>query len=303
MPQILKGKPLAQQVLSNLSETISHHELHPGMLLIQVGSDPASEFYVQNIIKTGTKLGCNVDLRSLAPETTQDELLALVEEANHAPNIHGIMIQRPLPRQISEEVINEAINPGKDIDAMNPINLGRIILETDGMLPCTPTAVFLMLQYYGIPTEGKNIAIIGRSAVVGKPLANIMLWKSPHANATVTVCHSKTPSVAEVTRKADIVISAIGKAGFVRSSMLSGLPTLIDVGINEVTDADGKSTYVGDADYADCLDHVSAITPVPGGVGTVTTAVLYINLIKSALRQKGINKKIDDFIAVNFNAK
>ncbi|HNX37400.1 MAG TPA: bifunctional 5,10-methylenetetrahydrofolate dehydrogenase/5,10-methenyltetrahydrofolate cyclohydrolase [Candidatus Cloacimonadota bacterium] len=303
MDKVLSGKPLSQSLKRSTAAFIAEYNLRPQMLLLQVGNDPASEYYVQSIIKSGSKLGCEVELRLLPGSITQEDFTALISEANANPDINGIMIQRPLPKHIDEELVNSLVSPDKDIDCLNPINLGKIMIQADCLLPCTPAAVYLLLRYYEITTEGKHIVILGRSAVVGKPLANILLWKSPYANATVTVCHSRSTNLKDLTRQADILISAIGIPGYVQEDMLKDNAILIDVGINEVTLGDGSTSYVGDVDYNSCYSRSLAITPVPGGVGLVTTSVLFMNLVKATLHQKGINKNIDDFIAVNFDAK
>ena len=302
MEQVLSGKALAQAVKSAVSKLISQYDLKPCMCLIQIEGDPASDYYVDSIVKNSAKLGCSVALSRLPADTEQSELMKLLDLANRDPEIDGIMIQKPLPRGFDEMDVNLGIAPGKDIDSISPLNLGKIMLETDGFLPCTPLAVYLLMRHYGIDPQGKNVVILGRSAVVGKPLANILLWKKEFANATITVCHSKTKDLEQITRQADILISAIGIAGFVKAEMIKDQAILIDVGINESTNPDGKVIYVGDIDYQGCLEKASAITPVPGGIGTVTTSLLYLNLVKAALDSKKINKNIDDFIAVIFNA-
>ncbi len=302
MDKQLTGKPVALKLKNFVKSTIEMETLKPTMALIQLGNDPASEFYVENIIKNGAKLGCQIDLITLPIDTNQSDLADRIQELNEDENYHGIMIQKPLPRHIDDTEINDLVSPNKDIDSLNPVNLGKIILEADGFLPCTPFAVWLMMQYYGIDPQGKKLVILGRSAVVGKPLANILLWKKPFANATVTICHSKTKDIELITREADIVISAIGVPHFVKPDMIRDGAILIDVGINEVSDGLGGTKYVGDIDFNGCIDKALAVTPVPGGVGTVTTAVLMANLVKAALGHKSPNKKIDGFFDLIFNA-
>ena len=209
------------------------------------------------------------------------------------------MIQKPLPKSFSDTLINESVNPDKDLDALNPLNLGKIMMESDGFLPCTPAAVYYTMKYYGINPEGQKLVILGRSNVVGKPLANMLLWKK--MNATVTVCHSRTRDLAEICREADILISAIGVANFVTVDMVKKSTILLDVGINEITDATGKAVYVGDMDYNALYDKSLAITPVPGGIGRITTSLLYLNLVKACLLSQGINKSIDEYIDIIFS--
>ena len=302
MEHILAGKILAQKIKAAAVKLIADYELKPTMSLIQIEGDPASDYYVDSIVKNSVKLGCSVVLHRLPKTTDQAGLLKLIEAANNDPEIHGIMIQKPLPRHIKEMDINLAINPAKDIDSISPLNLGKIMLEADGFLPCTPLAVYLLMRYYEIDPAGKNLVILGRSAVVGKPLANILLWKKEYANATVTICHSRTLDLPQITRNADILISAIGIAGFVKAEMIKDNSILIDVGINESISPEGKKIYVGDIDYSDCEGKALAITPVPGGIGTITTSLLYLNLVKAALISKNINKNIDDLVAVIFSA-
>jgi len=252
-------------------------------------------------VRNGARLSIEVDLRSLAADTSQADLLDLIQSANQDPSVHGIMIQKPLPPHIDESVIGSAVDPDKDIDSLNPVNLGRIMMDMNGLTPCTPTAVYAMLRYYGIPTRGRHIVIIGRSAVVGKPLANMLLWKKPFADASVSVVHSRSAQLADLTRQADILVAALGKAGFVKSDHIKENSVLIDVGINEISGDKGKPAYVGDIDYNSCYDKALAITPVPGGVGTVTSALLFLNLLRACLGLKKDNKSIDDFLGLIFN--
>ena len=303
MEKILSGKPIAGLIKARLQNLISGHSLSPVMRLIQAGHDPASEFYVQNIINSGSKLGCKVDLVTLPADCGQTHLIDAINAANADASVNGIMVQKPLPRGVSDNAIGSAIDPGKDLDCLNPVNLGRILLQEDCLLPCTPLAVLCTLRYYAIPTEGVNTVIIGRSSIVGKPLANMLLWKKPYANSSVTVCHSQSLELAKLVGSADIVVAAMGKAEFVTADMIRENSVLIDVGINAKTDGSGKLKYVGDIDYNSCLDKALAITPVPGGIGSVTTSLLFLNLVKAALAAQGTNKTIDDFLDLIFNEK
>jgi methylenetetrahydrofolate dehydrogenase (NADP+)/methenyltetrahydrofolate cyclohydrolase len=296
LEKILSGKPLAKLIQSKIKSLIENERFQPKMLLIQIGEDPASSYYVQNINNIGNKLGCEV-LNNIYPaDFSQDDLLTVLDNANRDISINGIMLQKPLPSSFDELKIAETISPQKDIDCLNPINLGRIILEEDGLFPCTPLAVICTLKYYKIEVEGKHIVIIGRSSIVGKPLANMLLWKKPYANATVTVCHSRTKNLEELTRSADILIAALGKPAFVTEDMIQSDSILIDVGINQITDKEGRQLYVGDIDYNSCFDKALAITPVPGGIGSVTSSLLFLNLVKACFSAHHINKSIDDFL-------
>lgn len=303
MEKILSGKPIASAIKAHLKSLCAELDIHPAMCLIQVGGDPASDYYVQNIISNGRKLGMEISLTSLPDTISQIELIGIIEQANQDPTIDGIMLQKPLPRHIDDIAVGMAIAADKDIDSLNPINLGKILLETDSLLPNTPAAVYATLRYYGIPVSGKHAVIIGRSSIVGKPLANMLLWKNPTANATVTVCHSKSENLSEITRSADILIAAIGKANFVTAEMIKKDAILIDVGINEILDPSGKASYVGDIDYNSCFDKALAITPVPGGIGTITSALLMYNLTKTRLIKLNQNKSIDDFLSLIFDDK
>ncbi|MBP7309855.1 MAG: bifunctional 5,10-methylenetetrahydrofolate dehydrogenase/5,10-methenyltetrahydrofolate cyclohydrolase, partial [Candidatus Cloacimonetes bacterium] len=252
---------------------------------------------------SGSKLGCETTLSALPHDATQAQLAALIEAANADPLISGIMLQKPLPRSFDEPFINSLISPDKDLDAIHPLNLGHIMAESDGFLPCTPAAVLFLMKYYGIDPSQGNTVILGRSNVVGKPLANMLLWKKPFANATVTICHSRTPELRRITQNADILIAAIGKPNFINAEMIKENSILIDVGINEVKSPEGKSSFVGDIDYNSCFSKVLAITPVPGGIGRITTSMLYLNLVKASLRSQGINKFIDEYIDLIFSGK
>lgn len=212
------------------------------------------------------------------------------------PFIHGIMLQKPLPPQIPDAETGARIDPAKDIDCLNPINLGRIILGQDALLPCTPLAVLCTLRHYRVPVVGKHVVIIGRSAIVGKPLANMLLWKKPWADASVTVCHSRSANLEDITRSADIIVAALGRPAFLKADMIKNNSVLIDVGINEVKKPDGSLGYVGDIDYNSCFDKALAITPVPGGIGSVTTSLLFLNLLKACLGTMGVNKDVDCFL-------
>ena len=248
------------------------------------------------------KLGITVHMHSLDANLTQDDLIDMIKDMNTDNAIDGIMIQKPLPSHIDDNLVNATINPNKDLDCLSPLNLGKLVLDQAVFMPATPYAVHLLMRFYDIDPIVKELCILGRSPVVGKPLANILLGKRPYTNATLTVCHSRTRDIAHYTKRSDIIISAIGKAGFVTGDMIKDNAILIDVGINEVFDNEGKSRYVGDIDYDGCSDRASAITPVPGGIGTITTAVLLMNLLKATLLNRSSNKIIDDFDDLIFNA-
>lgn len=286
MEKILKAKPVIKDKYRLLTEEISKLASPLVMKVIRLGEDPASAFYVQNIIKRGKKIGADVELITLSENTSQQDLVDLIKEFNCNDDIDGIMLQKPFPNHIDSDEINSLIDYRKDVDGFHPINLGKLILDEEGLFPCTATACLTILDYYGIETSGKNIVVIGRSPIVGKPLANMLLRKNKTGNATVTVCHSRTKDIKSITSKADILIAAIGRAKFVTSEFVNSETVVIDVGINEIIDEEGKSKYVGDVDYTDCFDKVKAITPVPGGVGSVTTYELFKNLLKTREMKK-----------------
>ncbi|MCD4650978.1 MAG: bifunctional 5,10-methylenetetrahydrofolate dehydrogenase/5,10-methenyltetrahydrofolate cyclohydrolase [Candidatus Cloacimonetes bacterium] len=253
------------------------------MTVLIAGNNPASEYYTSSIIRRGEKLGYTVHLSRFDSDVSQETVLAKIDQLNSDDSVHAIMIQKPLPEQINPERIALAISPDKDVDALHPVNTGKLFLNQPGFYPCTAEAVIELLKFYEIETQGKKVVVIGRSAVIGKPVAGLLLHKSVFGNATVTICHSSTRRLEEVVRGADIVIAAIGRAGFVTSAMVHAGAVIIDVGVNQVDDSVKGTVYVGDVDYESCLSVSSAITPVPGGVGTVTTAVLMRHVLTAFL--------------------
>lgn len=281
MTKILKGKPVAKHIYDRIKKQLEQTEIKPKLVIIIIGNDPAAEFYVRNLEKKGRKVGIEITTKKFEKSIKQTELLSEISSLNSTPDVHGIMIQKPLPKHIDENGVTLAIDQTKDMDGFHPMNLGKMLLDQDGFLPSTPAAVLELLKYYDIETAGKEVVIIGRSDIVGKPLANLMLRKNATGNATVTVCHSRTKNLEKVTKKADILIAAIGKAEFVKADMVKNNSIIIDVGVNQVEDPVKGYKYVGDVDYENCFEKALMITPVPGGVGTVTTAVLLDNVLKS----------------------
>jgi len=282
MAEILKAKPVIKEIYQELAEILKNPEIQPVLELLLIGDDPAATWYVNNLVKQGAKRGIQVRLHNLAPTISQKELLRLINQFNEDENVSGIMLQKPLPRHINEEQITEAISPAKDVDGFHPQNLGKMLLDQDALLPCTPQAALKIIEHYGVQTNGKHVVVLGRSNIVGKPLANLLLRKSATGNATVTVCHSKTKNIADHCLQADILIAAIGRAGFVTADMVKDGAVIIDVGTNLITDDAGIDKYVGDVDYEAVVSKVGAITPVPGGVGSVTTALLLKNVVMAA---------------------
>jgi methylenetetrahydrofolate dehydrogenase (NADP+)/methenyltetrahydrofolate cyclohydrolase len=290
MEKKLTGKPVAQEIIEKMKTQLALCQTTPVMAIIKAGSDPASVYYTENIVRQGNKLGMIIQLSELPENTTTRDFVSTIEQNNANPRIHGIMIQKPLPDQLDEELINNTIAATKDIDGINPLNLGKLFLEQHSFVPCTAAAVMELIKFYKIGVSGKHVVILGRSPVVGKPLIGLLLQKSDYGNATVTVCHSKTKNMASITRTADIVIAAIGKPNFLIADMIKHDAICIDVGINQIRDADDNDVYVGDIDYNSCLEKASAITPVPGGVGTITTAILLNNLMLAALAANPLEK-------------
>ena len=248
--------------------------MKPGLAVVIVGSDPASQVYVRNKKKGCGEVGFYSEVHEMPEETTMEELLAKIEELKNNEKIHGILVQLPLPKQLDEKAVIDAIPPEKDVDAFHPVNTGKIMIGDYSFLPCTPAGVMKMLEYENISVEGKECVVIGRSNIVGKPMAMLLL----HANGTVTVCHSRTKNLAEVTRRADILVVAIGKANFVTADMVKEGAVVIDVGMNR--NAEGK--LCGDVDFAAVSEKASAITPVPGGVGVMTITMLLENTLTAA---------------------
>lgn len=265
--------------IANEVEQLKQKGILPGLAVIIVGENPASQVYVRNKEITCKNLGMYSEKIELDESTTQDELLKIIDELNNNDKIDGILCQLPLPRHIDENVIINAIKPDKDVDAFHPHNVGRIMIGDYDFLPCTPAGIIEMLKTENIETAGKHCVVIGRSNIVGKPMAMLML----HNNSTVTICHSKTVNLKEITATADILIAAVGVANFVKADMVKDGAVVIDVGMNRL---DGK--LVGDVDFENVKDKTSAITPVPGGVGPMTIATLMQNTLTAAKRHNKI---------------
>ena len=282
MSNIIDGKLVSAAVKERVAaevKELNQKGISVCLAVILVGSDPASQIYVANKKKACEQLGI-ISKEYLLPETTtQDELLTLVNELNADASVNGILCQLPLPKGLDEKVVIEAIDPNKDVDAFHPVNVGRIMIGDYDFLPCTPAGVMEMLAYYNIDVCGKECVVIGRSNIVGKPMGMLLL----HKNGTVTIAHSKTKDLSEVTRRADILVAAVGKAKFVTADMIKEGAVVIDVGMNR---ADGK--LCGDVDFDAVSEKASYITPVPGGVGPMTIATLMQNTLTAAKRQNNL---------------
>lgn len=285
--KILYGKAVATFVKDGLKERIESCKakgVHPGLVVVLVGEDPASQSYVRSKGRACEALGIYSETLRLPAETTQDELNALVDQLNKDDRFHGILVQLPLPKHLDDVEIIERISPDKDVDGFHPMSVGRLVQGQDTLLPCTPAGIMEMIAYYGIETKGKHVVIIGRSNIVGKPMLNLLYQKSDHANATVTICHTGTQNMKAYTRQADILIVAAGAPEMVTADMIKEGAVVIDVGVNRVDDPTREKGYrlTGDVAYEDVKDHCSAITPVPGGVGLMTIAMLMKNTVQSA---------------------
>lgn len=282
MAKIIDGKVISQSVKDRVKqevEILKKDGIIPCLAVIIVGQDPASRVYVNNKKKACEYTGMKSIEYALDEKTTQDELLELIEKLNNDDGVNGILCQLPLPGTIDKKAVLNAINPEKDVDAFHPVNVGHIMIGDAKMMPCTPAGVMEMLDYSGIDVEGKNCVVIGRSNIVGKPMAFLMLQK----NATVTICHSKTKNLSEHTKNADIVVSSVGKPGFLTADMIKDGAVVIDVSINR--NENGK--LCGDADFENVKMKASYITPVPGGVGPMTISVLMKNTLNAAKAQHG----------------
>jgi methylenetetrahydrofolate dehydrogenase (NADP+)/methenyltetrahydrofolate cyclohydrolase len=287
MAIILDGKKIASDIKAELKESIrklkSEGKPVPGLVAILVGDNPASKVYVSSKSKDCEEIGIKSKVESLPEDTTEDELLNLIRKYNNDPEYHGILVQLPLPGHIDENRVIETIVPSKDVDGFHPQNVGNLVIGKDTFYPCTPYGIVEILKRYDIETSGKHVVVVGRSNIVGKPVANMMLQKKEGANSIVTVCHSAAKDLSRFTKEADILIAAIGRPKFIKASMVKEGAVVIDVGINRIEDKTTKSGYrlVGDVDYEEVFEKASYITPVPGGVGLMTRAMLLRNTFEA----------------------
>jgi len=287
MTNRIDGRAIAEKVYVDLRLEIAELKskgITPGLAVVLVGNDPASRAYVRSKDKVSRELGLHSVKLELPASTTQNELLARVEELNRDPSIHGILVQSPPPEQIDEAAILRALDPRKDVDGFHPLNVAKLALgDESGFVPCTPLGVQRLLIESKIEIGGAHVVILGRSMIVGKPLALLLMQKAPGGDATVTIVHSRSRNLAEITRSADILIAAIGRAGFVKAEHVREGAVIIDVGINRVNDPANERGYrlVGDVDFENVAPKAAAITPVPGGVGPMTIAMLMSNTVKA----------------------
>lgn len=289
MARIIDGKKTAAEIRVEIAADIKklkRRKIYPGLAVVLVGNDPASEVYTRNKKKTCVDLGIVSFDHTLPQNTTEKRLLKLIDTLNADKRVHGILVQLPLPKQISEAKVLNAIDPQKDVDGFHPVSVGKMLNGEETFLPCTPNGCKELLMRYGYDPAGKHVVIVGRSNIVGKPMAAILMQKAEGANATVTVCHSRTKNLAKFVQQADILIAAIGVPNFIKARMVKKGVVVIDVGVNRVADKTKKSGYrlVGDVDFKNVSKKAKAITPVPGGVGPMTITMLMKNTVESARR-------------------
>jgi methylenetetrahydrofolate dehydrogenase (NADP+)/methenyltetrahydrofolate cyclohydrolase len=287
MAKILSGKEVSARIKSELAKEVGELKgrgIFPGLAVVIVGDDPASRVYVNSKKKNCEELGIYSEEHALGADTSEEELLSLIAELNKRKEINGILVQLPLPKQINEEHIINAIDPKKDVDAFHPVNVGKIMVGNYDFVPCTPAGVMELIKESGIEISGKECVVVGRSNIVGKPQAMLLL----HENGTVTICHSRTKDLKAAVKRADIVVAAVGRPNFITGDMIKEGAVVIDVGINRVA----EKKLVGDVDFESAEKVASAITPVPGGVGPMTIAMLMKNTVKAAVIQSGISAEL-----------
>ena len=290
--RIIDGKQVAADMRAELkAETakLRQQGIVPGLGVILVGEDPASRSYVTAKERACEEMGIYSDDNRLSADISQEELMQKVKDMNNDPKINGILVQLPLPKHLNEAEVLLSIDPDKDVDGFHPMNVGKMVVGEEGFLPCTPHGIIQLLIRSGVKIEGAKVVIVGRSNIVGKPLANMLIQKNPSGNATVTVCHTRTKELANETRQADILIAAAGRPNTITADMVKEGVVVIDVGVNRVDDATKKRGYrlVGDVDFEGVKEKASLITPVPGGVGPMTITMLLYNTVASAKRAAG----------------
>jgi methylenetetrahydrofolate dehydrogenase (NADP+)/methenyltetrahydrofolate cyclohydrolase len=294
MPQILSGKELAQTMRAEMAEDVlklkQSTNITPGLAVILVGDDPASMSYVKGKEKACTEIGIYSRMFKFDADYKEEPLLTLIDDLNKNEQIHGILVQLPLPEHINEAKVLYKIDPDKDVDGFHPVNVGRLMIGAPGFLPATPHGIQQLLIRNQIQVEGQHVVIVGRSNIVGKPLAMILVQKMPGANATVTICHTRTKNLADITKQADILVAAVGRPHTITKDMVKEGAVVIDVGVNRIEDSTRKRGYrlVGDVEFEEVSEIAKAITPVPGGVGPMTITMLLHNTIQAAKNHAGI---------------
>jgi methylenetetrahydrofolate dehydrogenase (NADP+)/methenyltetrahydrofolate cyclohydrolase len=288
--QVIDGKAFAGKVRGKVAEHVKRlkdqHDLVPGLAVVLVGEDPASQVYVRSKGKQTVEVGMKSVEHKLAADTSEADLLALIDQLNNDDSIHGILVQLPLPKHLNEDLVINSLDPAKDVDGFHISNVGLLGTGQKSMVPCTPLGCLMMLRDHHGSLSGLDAVVIGRSNIVGKPMAQLLLGDS----CTVTIAHSRTRDLAEVVRRADIVVAAVGRPEMVPGDWIKEGATVIDVGINRIAKDDGKTKLVGDVDYASCAARAGAITPVPGGVGPMTIACLLANTLTAACRANGLDE-------------
>ncbi len=288
--QVIDGKAFAAVIRGKVAEHVTRlkekHDLVPGLAVVLVGEDPASQVYVRSKGKQTTEVGMKSVEHKLDIDTPEADLLALIDQLNNDDSIHGILVQLPLPKHLNEDLVINSIDPAKDVDGFHISNVGLLGTGQKSMVPCTPLGCLMMLRDHHGSLSGMNAVVIGRSNIVGKPMAQLLLGDS----CTVTIAHSRTKDLADVVRRADIVVAAVGRPEMVPGDWIKEGATVIDVGINRIEKEDGKTKLVGDVDYASCAERAGAITPVPGGVGPMTIACLLANTLTAACRANGLEE-------------
>lgn len=288
--QVIDGKAFAAEVRGKVAEHVTRlkeeHDLVPGLAVVLVGEDPASQVYVRSKNKQTTEAGMKSVEHRLDADTSEGDLLALIEQLNNDDSIHGILVQLPLPDHLNEELVTNSVSPAKDVDGFHILNVGLLGTGQKSMVPCTPLGCLMMLRAHHGSLSGMEAVVIGRSNIVGKPMAQLLL----RDGCTVTIAHSRTRDLAEVVRRADIVVAAVGRPQMVPGDWIKEGATVIDVGINRIPKDDGKTRLVGDVDYDSCAARAGAITPVPGGVGPMTIACLLANTLTAACRAHGLEE-------------
>ena len=287
---ILKGKDVSSSIKEDLSKKIENLKLKditPCLAAIIVGDNPASKLYVNSKAKTFKEMDCDSKIFTLPSNINEKDLLSLIEEINNNIKFHGILVQLPLPKHLNEQKVLEKIKPEKDVDGFHPKNQGYLMQGNPSFIPCTPYGCLKILEYYNIDANGKIVGGIGRSNIVGKPIASLLSQNTKYGNGTVTLCHSRTKKLSDFTKKADIIIAAVGIPKLIKKNMIKDGAHIIDVGINRIDDESREKGYrvVGDVDFDNVLDKVSSITPVPGGVGVMTVTMLLSNTIQAAINQ------------------
>jgi methylenetetrahydrofolate dehydrogenase (NADP+)/methenyltetrahydrofolate cyclohydrolase len=291
--ELIKGAEVAAQIREELKKEIedlkAKHNVVPGLVTVLVGADPASQVYVGAKEKTSKELGIYSERYDLPADTTQEDLMKLIDKLNNDPKINGILVQLPLPKHLNESEVLYAINPKKDVDGFHPVNVGKLMIGEPDYMPCTPAGIQQLLIRSGTQIEGAEVVVVGRSNIVGKPIANILLQKAPGANATVTLCHTKSRDISFHTKRADILIAATGQPKGITADMVKEGVVVIDVGVNEIGKTeDGKRILAGDVDFETIKEKAKAITPVPGGVGPMTITMLMPNTVRAAKIEAGL---------------